>query len=465
MTATKINTAWIDLTALGCIGLVTVGYILFAAKFAEWHVQFAFLDFPVFVSEFLLMFCGFLFLLKLTAQPIMINQWHLLIGLYFGFVLIKAYFGYVHSGPLALRNAALMYYPVFAIFGYTFFQKKYFNQKFNVILLLVICLIFLKRDYYEYYTLTLFVLALLLIATMKNRLAQGVLGVGTLAIVPYAYFYETARMMILAHLVFSGYIITVAYIVLKWPNKMKLIFAGLCMIIVTTAMVQFAGADRIKSIFDVGRLCTIFEEYDSKIREQKKGFSFSERKDVQIYHPEFPDVNVVEPQFGGGVFQNTKESTVQQKDTFLSDSNNSVFRLLIWRDMLDEYKQYHPIFGFDFGKPFRSVSLEVLKWAKSEWERDGWVAAHNSFFHMVYRSGIVGVIFIACVISLLFKMIKDFIAVRSFVGILLCGLILSWFVASNFLIVLEIPYTAIPIWSLYGLTFAYYQLEIKTEKV
>jgi hypothetical protein len=133
--------------------------------------------------------------------------------------------------------------------------------------------------------------------------------------------------------------------------------------------------------------------------------------------------------------------------------------------MLDEYKQYHPIFGFDFGKPFRSVSLEVLKWAKSEWERDGWVAAHNSFFHMVYRSGIVGVVFIAGVISLLFKMIKDFIAVRSFVGILLCGLILSWFVASNFLIVLEIPYTAIPIWSLYGLTFAYYQLEIKTEKV
>lgn len=515
MNVKKLNTDWIDITALGSTGLVTIGYILFAAKFAESNIRFSFLNFPVFVSEFLLMLCFCLFLLKLSVKPVTFNQWHFLMILYFGFVLIKSTVGYVHSGPLALRNAALMYYPVFAVFGYMFYQRKYFGQAVNIILSLIICFIFWERHYYGYYTLTLFILGLLAVKAVRNRWVQVVLGIMILVMVPYTQFYDTARMMILAHLVFFVYLVVTTYLILKWPRKTKLLIAGFCIIGFLMMMVKFAGVSRVKSIFDFAALGTIFEEYDSKVREQKPRFKFEERKDIKIYHPEKSqtteqstigvvtikpeEVSVQPPQspiyvqikpqqavaqetavFNETVAEASVPQAALQKDpvkeqvaenkkvvpenTFLPDANNSVFRLLIWRDMLDEYKHFHPIFGFDFGKPFRSISLEVLEWGKSEWERDGWVAAHNSFLHMIYRSGIVGVIFIGCIVILLLKMIRDFFIFRSFTGILLCGLILSWFVASNFLIVLEIPYTAIPIWSLYGLTFAYYQSEVKTKK-
>jgi len=54
-------------------------------------------------------------------------------------------------------------------------------------------------------------------------------------------------------------------------------------------------------------------------------------------------------------------------------------------------------------------------------------------------------------------MIKNFLLCRSLTGVLLCGIIVNWFVAANFLLIFELPYTAIPIWTLYGMTFAYFQ--------
>ncbi len=322
-----------------------------------------------------------------------------------------------------------------------------------------------------------------------------------LFLLPYVYFFhDTARMMILAHLIFSLYMIVIAYIFLKWPHKVKLMVAVFCMVGIVVAMVKFSGEGRIKSIFHFSGIGEIFRECDSRIREKKSEFSFSENKNVKIYHPELAiptelqsaDGKVIQPEISMHetgtdvvvqtkreatvqttsanevgeevVIQEEKQETVQSKDTFEADANNSVFRLLIWRDMLVEYRQYHPLFGFSFGKPLRSISLEVLHWAESEWGRDGWVAAHNSFLHLVYRSGIVGVVFIISIFVILFNMIKDFLMIRSLTGVLLCGLIISWVVACNFLIVLEIPYTAIPIWTLCGMTFAYYQLKMQQKK-
>ena len=52
-------------------------------------------------------------------------------------------------------------------------------------------------------------------------------------------------------------------------------------------------------------------------------------------------------------------------------------------------------------------------------------------------------------------MISKFIYLKSITGVLLCGIIINWFMAANFLLIFELPYTAIPIWTLFGLTFAY----------
>jgi len=134
---------------------------------------------------------------------------------------------------------------------------------------------------------------------------------------------------------------------------------------------------------------------------------------------------------------------------------NVFFRLLVWRDMLKEVKEEKAILGFGFGKPFRSRSLETLYWAAGEWIRDSWIAAHNSYIETVYRTGILGILFIIVVIGALVRMIQRAIREKSVVGVLLCGALINWLVAANFLVILELPYSAIPFWSLVGLTFGY----------
>src|SRR3989338_3327390 len=55
--------------------------------------------------------------------------------------------------------------------------------------------------------------------------------------------------------------------------------------------------------------------------------------------------------------------------------SNSLFRIFIWEDVLNDFKGDNRalLVGFDFGKPFRSKNLEVLGWAAGEWGRDGWI--------------------------------------------------------------------------------------------
>lgn len=92
----------------------------------------------------------------------------------------------------------------------------------------------------------------------------------------------------------------------------------------------------------------------------------------------------------------------QQADRSLEVAyNNIFFRLFIWRDMLNELKMKSAWWGVDLGQPQRSPSIEILGWATVEWRRDGWITPHNSFLHMIYRGGIVGLLFVGAIIGVL----------------------------------------------------------------
>ena len=148
----------------------------------------------------------------------------------------------------------------------------------------------------------------------------------------------------------------------------------------------------------------------------------------------------------------------QQKNEFrniIVAENNIFFRLLVWADMFKELTVGREWFVVDFSKPQRSKSIEILGWAATEWERDGWITPHNSFIHIIYRAGIVGVALIVFLFCMLITLVRDFIAIRSFVGILLLAVFVYWVVIANFLVFLEFPYNAIPFWTLLGMTLAY----------
>ncbi|MDO8581176.1 MAG: O-antigen ligase family protein [Candidatus Omnitrophota bacterium] len=175
-------------------------------------------------------------------------------------------------------------------------------------------------------------------------------------------------------------------------------------------------------------------------------------------------------QFGTPVVRTNNTSNLSQQSLIDRSErvpmvSNSVFRLLIWRDMFANYMNEKPFLGFDFGKPFRSISLEVLNIAEGEWRRDGWISPHSSYLYMIYRGGIIGFIFVIGIFFLWFKMAQTFIRIRSVKGILLCASLISWLMAANFSHVFELPYTAIPIWSLYGVVFGYWRNKMSILKM
>jgi hypothetical protein len=136
--------------------------------------------------------------------------------------------------------------------------------------------------------------------------------------------------------------------------------------------------------------------------------------------------------------------------------NNILFRYFIWLDMTEEFVREKPVlFGFSFGRPQRSKSLEILNWGFGDWSRDGWIAPHNSYLHLIYRGGLVGLGLIVVTLLLLVRMLLVFASVRLLTGAWLVSALVFGLVASNFSVFLELPYTAIPFWFLFGLTWAF----------
>jgi len=123
--------------------------------------------------------------------------------------------------------------------------------------------------------------------------------------------------------------------------------------------------------------------------------------------------------------------------------------------MMQELWESRNVFGVGLAHPQRSKSIEILNWAHGEWARDGWITPHNSFLHLIYRAGVLGIGIIVVIFIILRGLIRDFIEKRSVVGVLLSGVIIYGLVAANFLLILELPYYAIPFWTIFGLTMAY----------
>ena len=583
----KDKNYWIDLCGLWILGIFSLGYILFLKRLAERNIQLPFLDFPIFVGEILLFVCLLLFIAKYRNNSQRLTKWHYLIIGYFVFVIIKAVYGYWKWGPLAFRHAALFYYLAFAVFGYAFFRKDFFNWEKACMLFILICIIFFIR-HSEHWTLTLTFLGFILVKFFPGRLKYLMLTV-LLIIIPYKEFFQTARMMIVSNLLSGVYLAGILPFILEGPKKVKFALAALIGGVVLIGLLKFADYGAVKSILDFKKMAGVIKECDDYIKSRSDGFVMEERKQIKVYNPdqelqkysdepkkeavqvpvqeEPPKTNVqVEPikvesivsdQLPQNVPENippnvsenlpenvpTKgvpikvevqpaqdkllqnENDVEETETIKKirqmfkgapvkrindekrsdaaplktstektrllevivdpapaeaeevqeqpaeqthpadpvkgsgwvDNNNAVFRLLIWRDMWREMLANVTVWplGFDFGKPFRSKSLEILVWGQGDWARDGWIAAHNSYWEIIYRMGMIGILLILCLWGLLFKMMKKFILTKLFTGVLLCGIILNWFVAANFLVVFELPFTAIPIWTIYGMILAY----------
>ncbi len=485
----KIENTLCSIAVLLPVGLVSMGYVLFKRDFAKLHLGFSFLNFPVFVGEILLFYCALLLMMWWIRNPPMWNRFYLFAVVYLVWFTIKVVIGYWVWGPLALRHAALFYYPFFFMIGYIFFNRQVLTKWPSLGLFCAIEGIFLWQRYDHYWVFTLGCLGLILVLSLKDKKFVIPMALILVFSIPYVYLFKIARMMAVANTASLLLLMAAIFYFLDTKLYIKIIIFILISAGVSLGIYKsFVLGESNRTYTPPGEVIDQFYEMDRIIQNKKASFQMAPLK-AALYNPNYEKINVNYNTPIKAAVCNPNHEKINVNDNSPIKSvpynphhekaninynslkqycsknnygnmkeqsiNNIIFRLLIWRDMWEDWKSQKPLGGFDFGRPLRSPSLEVMHWAETEWGRDGWVEPHNSYFNILYRAGLVGIILVGFIWGALIWFIKLAFQGRSWTLILLAAVFLNWMVAANFLLILELPYTAIPFWTLAGMGFAY----------
>jgi len=117
-----------------------------------------------------------------------------------------------------------------------------------------------------------------------------------------------------------------------------------------------------------------------------------------------------------------------------------------------------PLFGWGFGKPFFSLTIEGLGWYSGE--KMGWIDPHNSHLNIVYKTGIVGfsvflliiMRFFGRTMRLLRRIRRDDKIKLYIMGLLACCVYVL--ILALFVVVLEGPHLGAFLWIAMGLILA-----------
>lgn len=484
----------IDYTGLYLIGILSFGYLLLYRAFAKLNIDPPFIKAPIFIGDIVFIICFCLFFLKWLINPKNLNIFTYLFLFYFGFVVTKTLWGYFYCGPLALRHSVLFYYPLFSVFTFSFFRNDFFEPKKNLFFIFVLFFVFKFFEYHPYFTLTCLSLILVLINNRPEKPLRYILYFILLLVLPYKAIFGTSRTFITGNVFALVYVGIGLLIILKIKRLYKIILFLVFVISVIYGILTLSNLTEVRSLIGFDELVNRYNQM-VKIMPVREPHFIEPKLGVRLYNERRNTIDslffglkddvvsssdsheeIKATRRGNDLEQLKASSPAQSKQprniilkkegptagAVSADDRgidvpyaNSLFRIFVWKDAIEGLRDKHPVFGFDFGKPFRSRTLEILNWASTEWKADGWICMHNSYIDIVYRSGVIGIIFIVCILILLFNFTAVSLRNRSLGGIILTGALINWFVAANFLEILEMPYSAIPLWSLFGLTFAY----------
>jgi O-Antigen ligase len=457
MMSNSTNTGlWLSRVGLGLIFCYCLLASIFFSYFAQMHLTLSCLPFPIFVGEIVMFICILLLAGVCRDGRVFDRRAIVLLSLYFGWVLVKALINYHYDGPLTCRNAALFYYPIFAVFTYCFYQKaKISREALMALAFLAAGILFFKimTVWYWWTYVTLFVIAVLNTKSDKLRWL-GWIFLAVIFLLGKEYLYKGPRAHFIS--VFGAVVFLVFYfgaLLVKHRYYVRLGILLISFFIFIMGFFIFSNRNDIYSVTSLKGMINTYQAFDKRYREKEASY-VPQKLTVHLYNPkEFT------PSFTGDILS----IRIRNGRSLELNENNIVFRLFVWRDMAHELIQERAWWGFSFGHPQRSRSLEVLDWAKPEWSRDGWITPHNSFFHIIYRAGILGIFLLAALLFMLYGLVRDFFNMDSVEGGFLVGGLIYWLVLSNFFVILEFPYNAVIIWTLFGITWRYRD-ELKGQK-
>lgn len=501
----KIGTV-IDYTALSLLGVMCVAYSHLTRKFAQLHITLDSLDLPVFVGELLLAFLLIAYFIKhgTSGSKISFRNYRgtaVYIILFGVFILCKSFWGYLRYGPLAFRHAALFYYSLFALFSYEFYNKRFFNRKMILFLSFLLTAIVVIRafDTYAYFMFTYFLLALFLISMLPVKSLKILLAFLLIGLAPYQRCIAASRASVMGAV--SGIFVSgILFFSGKYrSNRVLKLWIVIGVLAVTGILLSaYVNKNKMESFLQLSILPEAIKNIDDFV-EQNQGRVPKKQLAVRLYSEDgaiiedspqqgiksdlvtaFADLGskLSDSEVSGGKKMHSSEdkkykSTAADKDKNSQATegetveaaplavdntglNNILWRILVIRDMFRDLYKSNWFVGSDFGKPFRSRTIEVLRWNKIEIEEVGWIEPHNSYVHIIYRSGLIGLISIILLIKLIMQTAAKFLKDRR-QGLILVAALTYWIVAANFMVILELPFFAIPFWSLFGITLAYAQ--------
>jgi hypothetical protein len=503
----------IDGIGLTVISLLSLGYIILRIPFAEIHIQFPFFTFPVFIGEIALFICLILAGLKYWNQngQIVLKKQHYFLWTFLAFIFLKAIWGYFSFGELALRHAALFYYPLYALLVAYFYNKNLLNSSIvKIIAIIGLCMVFNMTSYSRFWAFPLFLIAIGVAFLLKPLWVKVTCMLGVVLFADYVHFFRVPRMMIVGNFLAVLFLFVYLFSLPRIKPQKKFWVLLFLVVVFGGGAYKFIDRNAFKSIINVKRLMNCFQRREALIQQKEARYK-QKPLEVNLYNPSEirtleqdkdpvdqyreKTSNAAERPIIRSQETASQQMTIYQKETIKqsqlgarneqtlqsegSEDNgisqeakaykdrklgqaygNAVFRLLIWRDAFVELFREKKVLGFHFGKPYRSRSLEILHMGISEWQRDGWIAMHNSYIHILYRAGLLGLCFIIYFIYHFFQVVGQLLKHQSWTGGLFVASAICWFGAANFLIILEVPYTAIPIWSLWGGIYAFAQKRV-----
>lgn len=457
-----------DLIAFLLIGLYALGAAIGGSTFSEMHLTLPSLNIPMFLGEVLLAECLLIWVISQCNKKEW-TKWHSYFAMYWGFVAAWALWEFGTWGALAFRNAALFYYPIFALFGFSFYRKEYFSKLLTYTLLPILILFTSRYFDCNYFWYTCFILALILIMNVRAKALQIVFLVALFALLKYSTLFSGSRTALMSSLASLGFLVVVFIVYfLKFSARAKTAIGigALCLALVGVYL--FADRNGVKSVLKMQDMIQMYSKIVTILDRKRVDYKpqilvpalYHDNKDTVEHMPDTPNVGVDIL----AEIRNERKVGDSNYRNFDDAQGNGVFRMLIWHDMYVEMSQTKSFLGVGLGKPQRSISLEMLWWGGGEWSRDGWITPHNVYLHLIYRLGVIGVFVILAILGIMIYLIKSFIAVRSKTGVMLVSILIYWLMASNSLVILELPHYAIPFWSILGLSLAYCSEQLKRHK-
>ncbi len=433
------------------------------------------------------------------------------------FIGLKAGTGYLAYGPLAFRNAALFYYIVFVWIAASAYNRRFFQPAviFSLIFFFTTSIVIRPLNCYMYFMFSYILLSLLLIIRLPQKRIRWMIVSVLFLFIPYLYILGSSRANIVASI--AGMCVFLLLYLSKSMVKVRFlrIFVSILVFLFAAAffVMTFSRTEEIRSLTRIKGFLAQYREANRLIQEKKDDYVmrdvpvqlYSHNKTIDFMTSDSRIIETDTVKMVNKVKQNMKQHSISmsvrlaagpdaQDDAQILDSetydksrnlkdtagsqaeagkgdtaatakasltneptNNILWRILVWKDMLQEVWAVNPVWGVPFGKPFRSCSIEILGWNKMEVDGVGWLEPHNSYVHIIYRAGALGVCLIGLILFLVVRLAIFFVRKGRTTGILLVSILAYWLVVANFLVTYELPFFAIPFWSLMGLTVGYYR--------